>query len=428
MKELAIAPLLGAWLGACTCLGACVDTGPGPQPKKIDPKVIAAGISNRVPANLDHLDVGVGGFVNYVGNVGAVTAIPGQAVRVTHVWQVILPPGPGWRVFAILRGEPGTADFMNLDATDMELGHPVATWKTGEVISDVQEFTLRPDWKSPTATLYVGLIRTGGHDTGDRMATTGPNTLDRAVIAKTFAVDLSKAPPPAGTVYVPHTTGAIAIDGIGFDPGWGLATMSPDFATAEGSQDPVGKANAKLAWDANYLYAYVVIQDNDIVSPYKNHDDKLWMADAVELFIDADGNGHGYVELQVNPNNATFDSWFATTRAQPGDEKWDSNMQTAVKLHGTTEPGDTDQGWEVEIAVPWAAVKGRDEAMQINLPPHVGDRWRLNVVRTNQKTGGKGQAEGGASSWNRISVQDFHALDRMLTVVFADAAGSIVAK
>ena len=78
--------------------------------------------------------------------------------------------------------------------------------------------------------------------------------------------------------------------------------------------------------------------------------------------------------------------------------------------------------------MPWAAVKGRDEAMQINLPPHVGDRWRLNVVRTNQKTGGKGQAEGGASSWNRISVQDFHALDRMLTVVFADAAGSIVAK
>jgi hypothetical protein len=416
------------WLAIVCVLGACVDTGPGPQPKKLDPKVIAAGITTSVPPHLVHVEVGVGGFVNYVGNAGPISVIPGQAVRITHVWQVILPPGPGWRVFALLRGEPGTADFMNLEATDMELGHPVATWKTGEVISDVQDFTLRPDWRSPTATLYVGLIRTGGHDVGDRMPATGSNTLDRAVVATKFQVDLSKAPPPPGTVYVPHTTGAITVDGIGFDPGWGLAAMSPDFATAEGSQDPVGKANAKLAWDENYLYAYVVIQDTDIVSPYKNHDDKLWMADAVELFIDADGNRHGYVELQVNPNGATFDSWFATTRAQPGDETWDSNMQTAVKLHGTTEPGDTDQGWEVEIAVPWAAVKGRDETMQINIPPHVGDRWRLNVVRTNQRTGGKSQAEGGASSWNRISVQDFHALDRMLTVVFADATGAIVAK
>jgi hypothetical protein len=146
------------------------------------------------------------------------------------------------------------------------------------------------------------------------------------------------------------------------------------------------------------------------------------------MFIDADANRHGYVELQVNPNNATFDSWFANTRAQPGDDKWDSNMVTAVKLRGTTKEGDTDQGWDVEIAVPWAAVKGRDEAMQVNLPPHVGDRWRLNVVRTNQRTGGKQQAEGGASSWNRITVGDFHALDRMLTVVFADQTGSIAPK
>ena len=37
-------------------------------------------------------------------------------------------------------------------------------------------------------------------------------------------------------------------------------------------------------------------------------------------------------------------------------------MITAVKLRGTTEPGDTDIGWDVEIAIPWAAVKGRDDA------------------------------------------------------------------
>ena len=49
-------------------------------------------------------------------------------------------------------------------------------------------------------------------------------------------------------------------------------------------------------------------------------------------------------------------------------------------------------------------------------------------MRTDQKTGGTHQADGGASSWNRISSSDFHALDRMLIAVFADHAGSIVPK
>jgi hypothetical protein len=58
--------------------------------------------------------------------------------------------------------------------------------------------------------------------------------------------------------------------------------------------------------------------------------------------------------------------------------------------------------------------------MDVNL---LGDRWRLNVVRVDVKSGDKNQT---ASSWNRITLGDFHALDRMLTVVFADAGGSIV--
>ena len=158
------------------------------------------------------------------------------------------------------------------------------------------------------------------------------------------------------------------------------------------------------------------------MSEYRNHDEPLWKADCVELFIDADANRRGYIELQVNPNNATFDSWFAVTRAQGGDPSWDSGMQTAVKLRGTTAPGDTDQGWDAEIAIPWQAVRGRDAAMAVRLPPEVGDRWRMNVVRVDVRTGEKTPQ---ASSWNRISSADFHALDRMLTVVFADPAGSI---
>ncbi|MEO7731407.1 MAG: carbohydrate-binding family 9-like protein, partial [Kofleriaceae bacterium] len=410
-------------VGLCAW-AACVDQGPGPQGKKIEASYVAQHVLGKLPAGaLSRLDVSLGGKVTYVGNtVDKPMIAPGETVRVTHYWRVDQPVGVGWRVFALVRGAPNTADFLNLAATDLELAHAPATWKAGEILEDVQDITLRPDWKSATATLYVGLIALGQHGVGDRMIASGAHTQDRAVVAHVVDVDLSKAPPPPGTAYVPRAAVAMTIDGMASEVAWATAATSPELIASEGSADPVGKAIAKLTWDDQFLYAFITVTDSDVVSSYKQHDDPLWKADCVELFIDADGNRRGYVELQVNPNNATFDSWFQTTRAQPGDPTWDSGMQTAVKLRGTTEPGDTDLGWDVEIAIPWAAVRGRDEAMAVRIPPQVGDRWRLNVVRVDVKTGDKGQS---SAAWNRISSADYHALDRMLTVVFADPSGSI---
>lgn len=420
-----------SWFVVVVVLAACVDRGPGPQGKKIDPSFVRNNLLQAPPADIERLDVDLGGRVTYLGNKlaypdgkdPATPLAPGATIHVIHYWRVMMPPGDHWRVFALLRGAPGTADFMNLEPTDMQLGHPTRKWKAGQIIQDVQEIVLRPDWRSPTATLQVGLVWAGGNQLGDRMPATGANVVDRAIIARTIEVDLAKAPPPPGTVYVPRAAGAITIDGVMNDPGWANAATSADFVTADGSPEPVGKAIARMTWDDQNLYVFVQVTDSDVYSPYKQHDDPLWKADCVELFIDADGNRRGYVELQVNPNNATFDSFFASTRAQPGDESWDANMVTAVRVRGTADKGgDADQGWDVEIAIPLAAVKGRHDSMPVRLPPEVGDKWRLNVVRVDYRSNG---GNPGVASWNRISYADFHALDRMLTVVFADPTGSI---
>src|SRR5262245_25294715 len=115
MRRAALAGLL-AWM-------ACVDRGPGPQPKKIDPAYVAAHLLAQPPAALTpRLDVAIGdgGKVVYLGNaVDRTSVAPGQTVRVTHYWKVVAPVGTGWRVLALVRGGPGTADFMNLNATDM---------------------------------------------------------------------------------------------------------------------------------------------------------------------------------------------------------------------------------------------------------------------------------------------------------------------
>ena len=407
----------------------CVDQGSGPPPKKIDPVYVQSHLLAAPPQDIERFDVPIGDVAVYLGNKlktePYARVAPGQAVTITHYWKVLKTPASTWNVFAIVRGPAGTADFMNLLPTDMELAHAPGTWEPGEIIEDVQTFTVRPDWRAPQATVFVGLIERGSHGTLDRMAATGPKTQDRAIVARQLEIDLSRAPPPKGTAYVPRAPGAIAIDGVAADPGW-VGAVQTELTTAEGGADPIGKAVAKMTWDDQALYVFVAITDSDIVSPFKQHDDPLWKADCVELFIDADGNRRGYVELQASPLGVRFDSWFAETRAKPGDEAWDSGMVAGVKLRGSAEAGDSgDTGWDVELAIPWAAVKGRNDAMAVRLPPQVGDRWRLNVVRVDRKTGGAAQ-EVFASSWNRITTGDFHALDRMLTVVFADSSGAIV--
>ncbi|MGE0548033.1 MAG: carbohydrate-binding family 9-like protein [Kofleriaceae bacterium] len=416
-------PRLALWILVVTA--GCVDRGDGPQSNKVDPGYVPKHLLAQEPSSLTRVDVSLGGKVIYLGNNVAQTRIvPGGLVKLKHYWKVIAPVGPGWRVFTVLRGQPGYPDFINLPATDMQQAHGPATWRAGEIIEDEQEFTMRPDWKSASATLFVGLIQDGKHGAGDRMAASGPSTEDRAVVARTFEVDLARAPPPPGTIHVPHAIGPIQIDGSPADPGWATALTSPEFLTGEGSGDSIGKATAKITWDQDHLYLFILVNDSDIFSEFKNQDDPLWKQDCVELFIDADGNRRGYVELQVNPNNATFDSWFAGGRAPKGDEAWDSGMITAVKVRGTADvAGDGDQGWEVEIAIPWQAIKGGDPNMAVKLPPQVGDRWRMNVVRVDKRTGA---SQVTVSSWNRISVGDFHGLDRMLTVVFADTVGGTI--
>ncbi len=97
-------------------------------------------------------------------------------------------------------------------------------------------------------------------------------------------------------------------------------------------------------------------------------------------------------------------------------------MKTAVNVRGTlNNAADDDQGWDAEWAIPLAAVKGGDAAMNVRLPPQPGDVWRFNVVRADYGKDNKPTA----ASWNRIRFSEWHSLDRMLTLTFADETGNI---
>ncbi len=418
---------------AVSLAAACVDQGPGDQGQRIDPGYVQANLLDAPPTTLTRrFDAELRGAdgkvkVIYLGNEAPTAPlVPGDKVTVVHYWQVVEPPGPQWRVFAHVRGDANA--FMNVDLTDMRTGYGPARWKAGDVIRDEQIFVLRKDWPSATARLVVGMYPKGGHRLEDRLEIVvgGAAVADRALEVGAFAVDLAKAPPPPGTLVLKQATGPIVIDGKADEPAWKTAAVQPAFASAEGCPELKDRTDGKMLWDDQFLYVFVEVDDADVHSPYTQTDDPLWQHDVVELFIDGDGNQKGYVELQVNPRNAHFDTWFAGTRAgPPRDDTFSAQMVTQVVVKGTLDRRDDgDSGWDVEIAVPWAAVKGKDAAMKFPVPPPVGTKLRLNVVRVDVTGEGDGKRTF-AASWNRISCEDFHALGKMLDVVLADSAGSV---
>ena len=150
---------------------------------------------------------------------------------------------------------------------------------------------------------------------------------------------------------------------------------------------------AAMVWDAENLYIAFSCADPEMWTTFSNEDDPLWGEEVVEAFIDPDGDGRNYLELEVNPLNAVVDlKIFQPRPTFESDIEWDiPGLQTAVRVHGTVNDStDTDIGWDVEIAIPWAAFK--EITPEAARPPEEGEQWRLNLYRIERVGGRSGKA------------------------------------
>jgi hypothetical protein len=420
MRRLLLACVIVTIAAAVAVVGGCVEK----EPEKIDEGFIRENTLSAAPTPKHPVNADLAGKIIYLGcDVDKEVIVRGTNLKITHYWKVVQAPGTEWRVFTHVEGTIKD-DWLNVDQTKLRSMYGADKWKAGDILRDEQIVPVGKTWTSPNAIIYIGLYRKGAHGEAGRMAVvSGPSDGKNRVRVLTLPVTDSAR--PAGPDYViRRATGKITIDGKGDEPDWVNAPATEPFKVAQGGQPVDGQATAKMLWDDEHLYVLVTIADKDVASQYTKHDEPIWKEDAAELFIDADKNGAGYVELQVSPRNVTFDSWFEKGRAAGGDEKWESKMVTAVVVDGTLDSrDDADKGWTAEMAIPLEAVKGRDAAMAVRLPPKLGDTWRLNFVRV-EKPKDKNLS---ASSWADITIQDFHAIDRLKLVAFGDDKGQTTA-
>ena len=144
---------------------------------------------------------------------------------------------------------------------------------------------------------------------------------------------------------------------------------------------------AKMLWDGDYFYFAFVCQDADMWAIYEEEDDPLWGEEVVEIFIDPDGDGKRYLELEVNPRNVIVDLLIYSVSPEWHSSKdWDiAGLKTAVQAHGTVNDSlALDWGWTAEIAIPWAALA---DSVTGGARPTAGDVWRLNLYRIERKGG-----------------------------------------
>ena len=216
-------------------------------------------------------------------------------------------------------------------------------------------------------------------------------------------------------VYVCEKTGSsMVIDGVLDESAWKGAERVPLLNAVDGS-DPAFLTDAAMVWDEENLYVSFTCADPDMWTTKLNRDDPLWEEEVVEVFIDPDGDGADYAELEVNPLNVVVDLDIIQIKPSwNSDIGWDiAGLGTAVTVEGTVnDPEDEDVGWTVEIAIPWA---GLSDINGVTGVPSDGEEWRMNLYRIERPR----DADWHLLAWSPVGRPAFHTPERFGIVRFS---------
>lgn len=179
------------------------------------------------------------------------------------------------------------------------------------------------------------------------------------------------------------TPEAIKIDGEDLDTSWNKVAWSEPFIDIQGVKTPKYKTQVKMLWDDTYFYILAKLEAPHVWGNITERDAVIFHNNDFEVFIDPDGDTHNYYELEINALNTAWDLFVSKPYRDANVVLNDWNitgLKSAVKVNGTlNNPNDEDEGWVLEMAIPWAAYK--TGYYQRNVP---ADKfWRVNFSRVN---------------------------------------------
>jgi hypothetical protein len=380
------------------------------------------------------LDVDLGGAVDLLGaKVEPATGVKlGSRIELTLYWRKRAKLDAGYRLFTHVLDEAGER-LLTLDGVGPlrgPLGKPAlppSAWDEGKVYVDKQAFTVPYTLRTDSISIVTGLFR--GQE---RLPVTrGKHQGNRAVVAK---LQIQRVAPNKAVplLWIPRRREPVVLDGKLDEPAWTFAGSTGTFVNVTTGEAPSASelgASAKLLFDDQDLYIAFEVQDEDLRGGFdpQQTDPHLWTRDCVEVMIDpdAEGDNRDYYEIQVGPQNLVFDSKFDAynrPKVEPdgpfGHQEWSSRVRSAVALNGTLDDDREDEGYVVEMAIPWSSFgKAKLGAgappsdNETKAPPAVADIWRMNFYAVQNNAG---------VAWSPIlGLGNFHLASRFGRIRFA---------
>lgn len=209
--------------------------------------------------------------------------------------------------------------------------------------------------------------------------------------------------------------GPITIDGDIDKAVWREIRPFPPFQLYDGSAPASRQTLAKACWDGEFLYFAFDCEDPDIWGTMRERDDPIYQEEVVEIFLSFPGELTTYYEFEVSPHNVVFDTLIRNPTGRR--EEWTSNiawncrgLKTAVRVFGTLDDRtDMDERWQVEVAIPFAALLEREGASV-----RAGDMWRGNVYRIDRTPTPE------FSAWSPPFGPSFHMPQRFGKLMFVE--------
>ncbi len=184
--------------------------------------------------------------------------------------------------------------------------------------------------------------------------------------------------------YVCYRTDApLLIDGELDEKAWQDAPWTDLFEDIEGPEKPKPSfaTRAKMLWDDNYLYIGAYLEEPHLWATITERDAVIFFDNDFEVFIDPDGDTHGYYEFEMNAYNTVWDLLLPKPYREgaPPINNWDINgLKSAVSLKGTiNQPEDKDEGWFIELAFPLKVLREYSGGIDAK----AGNQWRINFSR-----------------------------------------------
>jgi hypothetical protein len=415
----AVSSRLLALVVAVAPLAACQEHAepsltPG-QKKKVEAHLLSQAPTPKLP-----LGAVIEDQVKLVGvDVDKTEVAPGDTVTVTWYIEGLADKPDDNMIFVHFQGRPNDRKaWMNLDHHPIEGLFPLRKLKKGQVIKDVQTFTIKDEFPGGEAKLYWGLWR-GEYRLKIKNPDQVANDGDNRVIAATFKVKGDDKPAnaaaglPTATARKLPEGQTLTIDGKLDEAAWDTTQWTPWWTSPDGKNGAAPRVRARFLWDDAFLYVAVQAPDEDVWSTFTDRDSNTWEQEVIELFIDADGDQKDYLELQVTPANVVFDAKFERHRSDLAKARaWNmAGLKTGAHVDGTLNArDDRDRGYTVEMAVPVAEVPGAVA------PIAHGQTWRANLFRWDFPKGGRQMA----AAFSPPVVGDFHALNKFGTIQFVD--------